>query len=279
MLRVKPLLPEDFDFAIHITDKMDWQLSREDFEFMLELEPEGCFVLFSDSERIGIATTIIFGKTGWFGNLIVNEGYRQKGAGSLLVNHALKYLKSKDTETVGLYAYMNRIPFYERLGFTKDSEFTVLSGKAISSPIENDVRRAEERDIDRIIDYDRLCFGGSRKKLLGPIISDRANLAYMSVENGPILGYAVAKVYKGMAELGPLICGQGRDDVATNLLSTIFNELEGFEVSMYASSKDRSILKVLKALGVREDFTVARMFSGPPLDTNCIYVAESLERG
>ena len=92
-------------------------MAPEDFQFMTQLEPEGCFVLFDDSKPIGIATCISYGKVGWFGNLIVKEEYRSKGAGSLLVKHAINYLHGKGVETIGLYAYPNLIKFYGNLGF------------------------------------------------------------------------------------------------------------------------------------------------------------------
>ncbi|MDH5702305.1 MAG: hypothetical protein OEZ12_06000, partial [Candidatus Bathyarchaeota archaeon] len=59
---------EDLKFAVQITDQMSWNFVEEDFKFMMELEPEGCFVLLYDSERVGIATAVCFGKIGWFGN-------------------------------------------------------------------------------------------------------------------------------------------------------------------------------------------------------------------
>jgi len=120
---------DDFAFAIDITDQMNWELTEADFAFMLRLEPGGCFVLLDGSERVGIATSVSFGRLGWFGNLIVHSDRREKGGGSLLVNHALKYLSAKrGAKSVGLYAYPNKIPFYTRLGFKYDSDFIVLKG-------------------------------------------------------------------------------------------------------------------------------------------------------
>ena len=51
MFRIKTMTPEDFDFATQITDKMNWNLATADFEFMIELEPKGCFILEEDSKR------------------------------------------------------------------------------------------------------------------------------------------------------------------------------------------------------------------------------------
>ncbi|MFQ6075221.1 MAG: GNAT family N-acetyltransferase [Candidatus Bathyarchaeia archaeon] len=270
---------EDFAFAVRLTDTMNWNLVEDDFEFMMELEPDGCFVALDDSERIGLATTISFGKVGWLGNVIVSENHRGRGAGSLLVRHSIKYLTNKHVETVGLYAYNDRVPFYRRLGFEYDSGFVVLKGKGFSSPAGAHLREAGKEDIQEVIDHDHFCFGALRRKLLEPILLDTDNLCYISMEDRRMSGFVVAKVYEGMAEVGPLVCRRGRSDIATGLLKTTLNRLEGLEVSMCVPEKESAILDTLMGFGFSEDFRVARMFYGHPVIKDCIYVAESLERG
>jgi GNAT superfamily N-acetyltransferase len=279
MFIIKNMSIEDFEFAVRITDTMSWNLAEEDFEFMTKLEPEGCFVLLYNSERVGIVTTVSFGRVGWIGNLIVDESHRKKGAGSLLVKHAVKYLTDKNVETVGLYAYNDKVPFYRTLGFEYDSEFVVLKGKGFSSPAVGNLREARTEDIQKIINYDHSCFGVSRTKSLEPILLDQDNLCYMSIENARISGYAVAKAYGKTAELGPLVCRQGQNDIAINLLKATINRLKGSEVSMCLPKKESLILDMLMQSGFSENFRVARMFFGHPVVENCIYVAESLERG
>ena len=279
MFRVKTMSLEDFDFAVQITDKMSWNLTAGDFEFMIELEPNGCFVLLENSKKIGLATTINFGAVAWFGNLIVDESYRNRGSGSQLVKHSVEYLTRKHVKIIGLYAYMDRIPFYERLGFKRDSEFTVLNGKGFSMPVKSKERKAEKQDLKEIIEFDRHCFGASRRKLLEPIILDSDNLCFTSAEGERMIGYVVAKVYRHMGEIGPLVCKKGREDVAVNFLSSVLSKLEGYEVSMYIPDRESTILKFLKTLGFTESFRVTRMFFGSPVTEDCICMAESLERG
>jgi N-acetylglutamate synthase-like GNAT family acetyltransferase len=279
MFHVKEMSPEDLKFAVRITDTMGWNLIEEDFKFFMQLEPDGCFVLLSDSERIGLATTVNFGEIGWIGNVIVDQNQRKQGAGSLLVEHCANYLRSKRVETVSLYAYIDRIHFYERLGFQYDSEFTVLKGKGFSSLVKASLKEAAKKDAQKIIDYDCSCFGASRGKLLEPILFDPDNLCYISIEDRRISGYAAAKVYGQTAEIGPLVCPLGRNDLAIDLLKAILHRLSGLEVSMCLPKKEHAIFNMLTDAGFKENFLVARMFSGRPLVENCIYVAESLERG
>jgi GNAT superfamily N-acetyltransferase len=270
---------EDFEFAVQLTDRMNWDLAVADFEFMTELEPEGCFLLLENSQRIGLATTINFGTIAWFGNLIVDERHRREGAGNLLVEHSVKYLTDRGAKAIGLYAYTDKIPFYRRLGFQSDSEFSVLRGVGSSSPAVSTVREAEKQELRQIIEFDRTCFGASRKKLLEPIMNDSDNICHVSMKDGQVVGYVVAKVYRHMGEVGPLICRREHDDVAINLLKMVLSRLEGYEVSMCVPSKETLITEKLKKLGFAESFRVSRMFIGSPIVNDCISVSESLERG
>lgn len=279
MFRITTMSEEDIDFAIKITDHMKWNLSRSDFEFMIELEPDGCFVLFEDSKRIGLATTVTYDTVAWFGNLIIDENYRNKGAGSLLVKHSIEYLMHKNVETIGLYAYMDRIHFYQTLGFNYDSKFTVLKGKGRTLPPKSDVRQAQKQDIREIVKFDGYCFGADRRKLVEPIILDADNLCYVSIKDERIVGYVVAKLFGKMGEIGPLVYQKDQDNVAIGLLNFILSKLEKYQVSAYVPTRENMILDHLRKVGFAESFQVARMFFGPPLDSDCICMAESLERG
>ena len=279
MFHVKKMSVEDFTFAIPLTDQMGWNLARSDFEFMMEPEPEGCFVLSEDLERIGIVSTVSFGKIGWFGNLIVGENCRGKGAGSLMVRHSIKYPKTKNVETIGLYAYAERTPFYRRLGFKCDSDLMVLKGKGFTLPVRANLREPSKKDVMKIIDFDQNCFGSSRRKVLEPILPDSDNLCYMHIEEERILGCVIAKVFGKMIELRTLACARGRNDIAVDLVKVMLNRLKDFEVSTCIPKKETPIISMLMESGFSKSFKAARMFLGPSVAGNCIYLAESLERG
>jgi N-acetylglutamate synthase-like GNAT family acetyltransferase len=271
---------EDFDFAVAITDSEGWFLKREDFAFSLELEPEGCFVLFRDSEKIGLVTNVSYGNNiAWLGNLIVDKKYRREGGGCELVEASLSFMHGKGVETVALYAYQDVVSFYLKLGFKADIEFFVMKSKITSSPAKTGFRRAEVDDLAGIIALDGECFGASRRKLLKPIISDSDNVCHVCFEGNKLLGYAVAKPYDGMAELGPLICKRDQGDMVNSLVKAVANDLRGAEMSVVVSSDEQSIVRRLMNLGFREKFRVKRMFHGLVKLDSCVCFAESLERG
>lgn len=280
MFTVKKMCEEDFEFAVEITDTMSWNMTAGDFEFMISLEPEGCFVLLYNSKKVGVTTTISFGKVGWIGNVIVDEKYRRKGAGKTILKCAINYLKGKGVGTVGLYSYKETIDFYKQFGFKRELDFAFLKGKAFSSVCDRvNIKSLRGEDLQKIVDFDLIHFGASREKLLTKIANKEENLCYYYSENGEIFGYVMAKVYGRYAEIGPLTCQRERSDVALTLLKSALNKLVGFEVSICLPKKEENIMNFLLNAGFKEEFPVTRMFIGPSVLKDCIYIAESLERG
>lgn len=279
MFQIKSLTEKDYAFAVDLANTMDWNMATEDFEFMASLEPEGCFLLAEGSKRIGIATCISYGKVGWFGNLIVKPEYRNTGYGSALVNHAIAYLNSKGVETVGLYAYSDLVAFYESFGFMLDEDFSVLHAQQVISVSANVLPEMQKSEFPAINRFDSQCFGGDRKRLLESIILDRDNVSY-SISDGPqLVGYAAATIYEKMAWIGPLVCQEQRQDDALLLIRAVLAKLDRKSVYVVVPKKDTFLLDAFSFFGFIEEFSVSRMFLGQAVGKNCIYIAESLERG
>ena len=279
MFQVKPLSVDDFLFAVRLSNTMNWNMVTQDFEFMSSLEPEGCFVLFEGSERLGIATSISYGTVGWFGNLIIKEEYRNKGAGSFLVKHAVDYLRGKGVETIGLYAYPKLIDFYSNLGFKQDKDFAVLHAENLDLSTMEALPEIGKQNLQAITEFDSQCFGGNRRKLLESVILEKGNLGYFMSERERVVGYVAAKVYEDMAEVGPLVCQAKRLDTATKLLTTVLGKLTSLNVYLCLPKKETALISTLFKIGFKEDFSVTRMFLGRTAAKNCIYMTESLERG
>lgn len=269
----------DFSFAIKLANSMHWDMTVRDFEFMLKLEPEGCFVLFHGGERFGIATSISYGKVGWLGNLIVREDSRRQGAGSILLQHVLDYLVKKGVETVGLYAYPHLANFYETFGFKSNREVVVLHGKVSYNSNQLTFETADKPNVDEIVNFDRQCFGADRKRLLKPIILEKRNLAYISNESETTTGYVLAKVQDKTAEIGPLAFKANNMKQALALLRTAFIRLHDFETFFYIPKNESELLKIAYEAGLKEAFRAVKMIWGLNIFKNCIYTPESLERG
>ena len=280
MFQVKAMRPEDWLFAVDLANTMNWNMAPQDFQYAASLEPEGCFVLTEGEKRIGLATCIAYGKVGWFGNLIVKPQFRGKGAGSFLVQYAIDYLHGKGVETVGLYAYPNLLNFYGDLGFVADEEYVALHAKTVTAPTAETLPQIKSKDLENIIKFDGECFGGNREKLLHSILSDEDNVGYFLSEQGKLAGYIAAKLYDGTSEIGPLVCQPERIDAALMLVKAVLAKLVGSEVYVWGLPKKQAALaQAFLGFGFKEEFSVTRMFLGKVTAKNCIYIAESLERG
>ena len=279
MFNIKSMHLEDFSFATELANTMDWNMAPEDFQYSSQLEPEGCLVLFEDSKPIGIATCISYGKIGWFGNLIVKKEIRHRGAGSLLVKHAINYLQSKGVETIGLYAYPNLLNFYENLGFKADESFAVLQAQIINSSKTEPLPEIGKLHFSAITKFDKECFGGDRAKLLKSILLEQGNLGYYLSNKTGVVGYVAATVYETMAWVGPLMCQKENFEDASKLLKGVLGKLSGKRVFVALPRKETVFTNMLSANGFKEVFSVVRMYLGPNAARNCIYLAESLERG
>ncbi len=279
MFRIQEMKTSDFNFAVELANSVNWNMSTEDFAFNQALEPNGCFTLFEGPKRLGIATCINYGKMGWFGNLIVREKYRRKGAGKALVQHALDYLQSTGVKTVGLYAYEYLKDFYGKLGFRFESSFAVLRAQRLKFVGKPSLVKANKSYIPEIVSQDATCFGDFRNKLLQKILQDGRNHCYTSLKDNAVGAFAVAKVYNGLAEIGPLVCSRENVSTAVALLRSLFSEINGLEVWMCAQASENSISDEVAKVGFAEEFRVARMFLGSVVAGDCLYIAESLERG
>jgi len=105
------------------------------------------------------------------------------------------------------------------------------------------------------------------------------NVCYVSAENDKIIGFATAKVYDEMAEFGPLVCASNRTDIAVELLEKLLWRLRGLEGWMCLPAAETTMVKTALRAGFKEESRVARMFLGSIAAEDCLYVAESLERG
>jgi len=283
MFRIEKMQPENFPFAVELANTMGWNMGEIDFAFNLKMDPDGCFILKQNSRAVGIATCINYGKVGWFGNLIIQEGYRRRGAGTLLVNHAVKHLRNAGVATVGIYAYPHLIKFYGDIGFQPNAEFIVLKAKTISpqrSEGNNDnIKPLTTQQIVQAIKLDAGCFGAKREKLLEPILKNKNNCCFVVEERKGILGFAAAKVYDEMAEIGPLVCRGNFESIAETLLLNVFTRLSGLETYACLPSSATRLVDAASRAGFKEEFKMTRMFLGSPVQKDCIYLPESLERG
>jgi ribosomal protein S18 acetylase RimI-like enzyme len=130
MIDISLMTEADIPFAVEMTTIEGWGHSAADFERLLFLAPEGCFVAGSGGRRLGMITTTRHGDFAFLACLIVREEARRQGIGRQLLRRAISYLESVGVTSMELDGVFKAAPLYRRVGF-KDKYLSLrLHGKS-----------------------------------------------------------------------------------------------------------------------------------------------------
>jgi len=284
MFQVRVMSVGDYSFAVDLANTMSWGMNVADFGFNQFLESAGCLVLFDGSSPVGIATCISFGNVGWFGNFIVKPEYRKCGAGRLLLEYAINYLKSRGVENIGLYVYPYLEEYYGKFGFKADNVvLTVMCNDNVQIDDGGSFNFEVAPDFSVLSRFDCEFFGADRSRVLRSILQEKSSLCYASFDgDGEMVGYIVSKNCGSVSEVGPLVCRPGRVDVAFGLLKAMLQRLVNRSVVLYlfqGQVESRVFEVFLLSAGFRKSFSLLRMFLGESKVQSGVYLVESLERG
>lgn len=116
---IEPFKMEHVEAFLRLAAAEQWVADPWEFEFQLSSFPQGCFVASMDNgEAAGFVTSLRHERSGWIGNLVVEEKQRGKGIGEKLFAAALGALQTAAVETFWLTASRSGTPLYEKYGFS-----------------------------------------------------------------------------------------------------------------------------------------------------------------
>lgn len=279
--RVRTLHERDIDVAIALTNLEEWGYTRADFERLLALSPEGCFAVEDDGRVIGLLTTTSYGGLAFLGAVIVHPEYRGRGIGKLLMDAALEHLAGTGVETVRLNAYLNVIPFYERLGFRREYEVVRWRGPATSPQSEN-VHRARRRELRSVIAFDAPYFGADRGILLTRLFEENPDTFLVAGRHDRVLGYIIGNLFDHSCEIGPWVVAPGHPDVAPDLFRNLVALAQSREYAFSGPSLNPELATFVRGVGFQEVFRTLRMWWGKDLypgDARGVWAAAGLEKG
>jgi ribosomal protein S18 acetylase RimI-like enzyme len=128
-MTVEPFRAEDIAEFLKMATVEDWVAEAWEFDFLLEVFPEGCFCV-RDRTGKGAAfvTSLRHEKSGWIGNLIVAEEFRGQGLGGALFRKAMEALHAAGVSTFWLTASNSGKLLYEKYGFNSLDAIVRWSG-------------------------------------------------------------------------------------------------------------------------------------------------------
>jgi len=259
---VRVLERRDVTWAVRLTDLENWGYTRADLERLLALEPGGCFVARLGGKRVGITCSTSYGKLAFIGAVIVDPKARGKHVGDALMRATLAYLDGKGVETVRLNAYLNVIPFYERLGFRGEYENVRYHGKVAAGGTSTGPRPATPDDLGAIAHFDSFYFGASRERLLARLLTEFRKDFLVVRDDGGVRGYIVANADGESAEVGPWVVNPTLPDVAGDLLHTLLHRLGPTRIGLAAPAPNRHHERMAEELRLETAFRTLRMYRG-----------------
>jgi GNAT superfamily N-acetyltransferase len=277
-MRIRRMTPGDLSFAVALTDVEDWAYVEEDFERLLDYEPQGCFIAETDEKRIGLTTSTSFGSVAWIGNVVVDREFRESGVGARLVEAAIEYLTGIGVKSIQLTSYMNTVGFYEELGFRQ--EFPVSAVSVETAGFESsDVDMVEEAELESIAALDAAHFGGDRSRVIRRMWND---FPHLLLKTDAPDGYVLATCTEKCCEIGPLIVESGDRGTAERLLRGILHSVMAAKARMFVPRASPRPFEVVRSLGFEEEYRTVRMVHGEmnrAERTEGIFALGALEKG
>ena len=113
---------DDIASAMRLKEAAGWNQTPMDWERLLRLEPDGCFVDERDEVIAGSATALRHGcDIAWIGMVLVLPEFRRRGIARGLMRHCLRWLTDQGIRVSRLDATEMGRPLYVELGFRDEA--------------------------------------------------------------------------------------------------------------------------------------------------------------
>jgi predicted N-acetyltransferase YhbS len=251
---VRPATTDDIKEMSEVLERAGLSSSGpEALEFNLGSSSSHMFVGCHDGLVVGVAGSVRFGRTGWLGNVAVDDEFRGQGLGRAISQAAVDCLQQAGVETVLLTATKLGRPIYERLGFA-DEGISYGIWEQQQAPILGCDRSATVQPgrFDEVIRQDADATGEDRRSYLASF-ADRARL----VAGQSQAGYRVALPWGG----GPVIAASRA--AARPLIIDMIRTSPGSRLAFPELNVHGAALAV--SLGFHLARRVRRMRLGPPV--------------
>ena len=266
---------DDATFAAELSAAEGWGFYDVDFQRLVALDPEGCFIARRDNERVGMVCTISYRSFAFIGCLIVLRKARGRDVGLQLMRAAIGYLDKKNITTIELDGVIAAVPMYRKLGF-KD--------KYLSYRMSNDQHRDSAAvpfppvDIPEIVRFDRAKTGIERGAVLHRLLHEYPDGVCVAGQD-KITGYGLLRKREGgFYMLGPLVAEHER--CADELVRRLLGHVAEARVTIGIPGVRRGAVDILIDNGFYYTQPSLRMYRGERIEyESCVYGILGPEKG
>lgn len=273
MLHIRTMTAADISLGMALKEQAGWNQTQADWERVLSLEPEGCFVAAVDGAPVGTTVVTALGSVAWVMMVLVDRERRGQGIGTAMMRHALEYLDRRGLQTVRLDATPLGEPVYRKLGFLPEYTLHRFEGTAPAPPGEV-ARPAGELDLPWVSALDRAATGADRSRLLQHLRREQPDRFWVLEERGFLAVRAGSRAW----QVGPCI-GDERD--VPGLLARAMRSVAGQMVFLDVPEHHDRLIEDLERQGFRRQRQLLRMYRGvPPVeDRSRLWLSFGPEKG
>ena len=231
--------------ALALTRAAGWNQTKDDWERLLALEPEGCLALEFDGKVRSTTTVVRYGRElAWIGMVLTDPEYRRRGFAELLMERALRFVDERGVAVVKLDATESGAHVYRKFGFNEEcaiERWERLPGV---------VTAGEKLGCFPDDGYDRTRFGADRAALLRRLALEES--ASLTGE-----GYAMGRPGYTAAYFGP--CVARSPDAARRLLQWFLAGHSGASVFWDLFPENDAAVEIAKEFGFAPVRRLTRM--------------------
>ena len=270
----------DIAFGMELKNAIGWNQLPADWERLIALEPEGCFVATSQGRNVGTATATAYeDRFGWVAMLLVHTDHRRKGIGTSLLHASIDYLQQR-VKTVKLDATPMGKNLYDTLGFTDEYIMERWLGKGTGPVKVPDVVPIDQQLLPAVCKFDAPIFGADRSRLLTMLVNEEPNTTACVTDEGRVVGYGILRPGYNCSQLGPVVAEE------PNTADMLFRALLGAAADRHVQTDvllpNRYILDMMRHYRFEKQRYLIRMYKGQnawPGMPEHIYAATGPEKG
>ena len=259
-----------------------WNPGPQDANIYFATDPDGFYGYFHEGKLIAGGSIVSYnGEFGFMGFFIVKPELRSLGIGQKLWYQRRNTLLSRLNKNapIGMDGVIAMQPFYQKGGFEiafRDERYE-KTGMALDT--DPNISPIEPGDMDKILAYDKQCFGFLRPQFMKPWLKLPGNKTFKYAGNGQLQGFAIVR----KANKGYKICPLFADNatIAEELYKACLNAVVGEPLYLDIPVVNQGAVNLIEKYGATYVFECARMYYGKPpkMDINKVFGITTFELG
>lgn len=281
MLQIRTMTAADIPLGLRLKSQAGWNQIAADWQRMLAMQPDGCFVAELDGVAVATAVACIFGSVAWIAMVLVEESVRGRGIGKALMQHALEFVDDRGAVSVRLDATPLGQPLYEQLGFLPQYALTRFAGcvfDAKRSDAQIGMRLVQSSDAQPILELDYAVTGADRSRLLLRLLHEQPQRSQVAFWGEQLAGFITVRPGSNAWQIGPCIA---QSDVGPILMRRACGQVVGEALLIDIPKANKPAMQWAVDAGLQRQRRLLRMCRGAMVsdDTSRLWASSGPELG